>query len=250
MKLISWNVNGIRAVLKKGFLHFVKKENPDVICIQETKANKEQVELDLEEYPYKYWSSAHKKGYAGTAIFSKVEPKSVIYGIEIDHHDKEGRVLTLEFDHFYIVNVYAPNAQHGLLRLKYKVEWDNEFLKFIKKLEKKKPVVFCGDMNVAHEEIDIRNPEQNKLNPGFTDEERHEFSKMLANGYIDTFRAIYPKEVKYTWWSYRFNARARNIGWRIDYFCISEKLKNKLKSASILDTVHGSDHCPIEIILD
>ena len=248
MKLVSWNVNGIRAVMKKGFLDFVKKEAPEVLCIQETKAHPDQVDEMLQDYEH-FWNSAEKKGYSGTAVFSKKPPLSVSYGIGIEKHDKEGRVITLEFNGFYLVNVYTPNAQHGLTRLKYRMEWDSDFLKYLKRLESKKPVVFCGDLNVAHTEIDLKNPKSNKKNPGFTEEERQDFTNFIENGFIDTFRHFNKDPDNYTWWSYRFNARAKNIGWRIDYFCISKSLLPKLKSASILSKVMGSDHCPVSIEL-
>jgi len=248
MKFISWNVNGIRAVIKKGFYDFMKQENPDIICIQETKARKEQVDLELLNYPYQYWNSAEKKGYSGTAIFSKVEPLEVYYDMNIKKHDNEGRVITLEFKNYYLVTVYTPNSKRELLRLDYrKNEWDIDFLKFVKDLEKKKPVIFCGDLNVAHKEIDLKNPSTNHRNAGFTDEEREGFSNIIDAGFIDTFREFFQEGEYYTWWSYMFQARQRNIGWRIDYFCISSILKDNLKDAFILEKVMGSDHAPIGI---
>ncbi len=250
MKLISWNVNGIRAILNKGFLEFVKKENPDILCVQETKAHPDQVDTMLEEYPNHFWNTAEKKGYSGTAIFSKIKPISVVLGIGKQNHDKEGRVLTAEFKDFYLVDVYTPNSQRGLTRLKYRQEWDAEFLRYIKNLEKKKPVIFCGDLNVAHEEIDIARPKDNIHNAGFTAEERSDFDRIIEAGFIDTFRELNPDKVQYSWWSYMFNARARNIGWRIDYFIISSSLKNKLKKAFIFDKVVGSDHAPVGIELN
>jgi len=217
MKLISWNVNGIRAVLKKDFLKFVQKEKPDVLCLQEIKAHPDQVDSILEDYQ-QYWNDANKKGYAGTAIFTKKKPLSVTYDLGIKEHDKEGRVITIEFPKFYLVNVYTPNAQRELKRLKYRQKWNKDFLKYLKKLEKKKPVIFCGDLNVAHKEIDLANPKANKKNAGFTQEERDDFSKIIDSGFIDTFREFNKKPDQYTWWTYRFNARKKNIGWRIDYF--------------------------------
>ena len=245
MKIISWNVNGIRAVIKKGFYDFMKKENPDIICLQETKAHKDQVDLKLPNYPYQYWNSAVKKGYSGTAIFSKIEPISCKNDIGIKEHDSEGRVITLEFDSYYLITVYTPNSKRELLRLKYRIEWDIDFLNYLKELEKSKPVIFCGDLNVAHTEIDLKNPKTNHSNPGFTDEERQGFTNMIKTGFIDTFREFTKEGGHYTWWSYMFQARMRNIGWRIDYFCTSKKLKNFLKTSTILKNVMGSDHCPV-----
>ena len=245
MKFISWNVNGIRAVIKKGFYDFVNEHNPDILCIQETKAHKEQVDLQLENYPYKYWNSAVKKGYSSTAIFSKIKPIDVVNDMGIEEHDSEGRIITIELDKYYLVTVYTPNSKRELLRLEYRTKWDKDFLKFIKKLEEKKPVIFCGDLNVAHKEIDLKNPKTNHFNPGFTDEERNGFSNIIGNGFIDTFREFEKGEDHYTWWSYMFQARKRNIGWRIDYFCISESLKSKLVNSYILKDVLGSDHAPI-----
>ena len=245
MKFISWNVNGIRAVIKKGFYDFVKEHNPDILCIQETKAHKEQVDLQLENYPYKYWNSAVKKGYSSTAIFSKIKPVDVVNDMGIEEHDSEGRVITMELDKYYLVTVYTPNSKRELLRLEYRTKWDKDFLKFIKKLEEKKPVIFCGDLNVAHKEIDLKNPKTNHFNPGFTDEERNGFSNIIGNGFIDTFREFEKGEDHYTWWSYMFQARKRNIGWRIDYFCISESLKSQLVNSYILKDVLGSDHAPV-----
>ena len=246
MKLISWNVNGIRAVIKKGFYDFMATYNPDILCIQETKAHPEQVDLTLSDYPYQYWNSAEKKGYSGTGIFSKVEPLSINYDMGIKKHDLEGRIITAEFKDYFLVTVYTPNSKRELLRLDYRQkEWDVDFLKHLKKLEKKKPVVFCGDLNVAHKEIDLKNPKTNRRNAGFTDEERMGFDNYVNTGFIDTFREFEKGEGHYTWWSYMFQARARDIGWRIDYFCISKALRSILKNAYILKDIMGSDHAPI-----
>ena len=246
MKLISWNVNGIRAVIKKGFYDFVDTYKPDILCIQETKAHPEQVDLKLLDYPYQYWNSAEKKGYSGTAIFSKIEPLAIKYGLGIKKHDLEGRVITAEFNDYFLVTVYTPNSKRELLRLKYRQkEWDVDFLKYLKKLENNKPVVFCGDLNVAHKEIDLKNPKTNHRNAGFTDEERIGFDNYINAGFIDTFREFEKGEGHYTWWSYMFQARSRNVGWRIDYFCISESLRTKLKKSYILKDVMGSDHAPV-----
>ena len=249
MKLVSWNVNGIRAVLNKGFLDYVKKEDPDVICVQETKAHPSQVDLWTPDYKH-YWNSAEKKGYSGTAIFTKKEPLNVTYDMDIEEHDKEGRVITAEFKDFFLVTVYTPNSKRKLLRLDYRQQWDKDFLKYMKKLEKKKPVVFCGDLNVAHKEIDLANPKSNRKNAGFTDEERSGFDKILEAGFIDTFREFNKEGGNYTWWTYMFNARANNVGWRIDYFCISPSLRKRLKEAFIRQDTMGSDHCPVGIILE
>ena len=245
MKFISWNVNGIRAVIKKGFYDFVEEFNPDVLCIQETKAHKEQVDLQLEKYPYQYWNSAVKKGYSSTAIFSKAEPIEVINDMGIKEHDQEGRVITMEFKEYFLVTVYTPNSKRELLRLPYRQKWDIDFLSYVKQLEKSKPVIFCGDLNVAHEDIDLKNPKTNHFNPGFTDEERQGFTNIVEAGFIDTFRKFNKDGGHYTWWSYMFQARKRDIGWRIDYFCISEILKSKLKKSYILKDVMGSDHAPV-----
>ncbi|HHY25295.1 MAG TPA: exodeoxyribonuclease III [Desulfitobacterium dehalogenans] len=245
MKLISWNVNGLRACLNKGFMDFFEQEQADIFCLQETKLQEEQIPFQLEGY-YAYWNFAQKKGYSGTAVFTKNEPLSVSYGIGKEEHDQEGRVITLEFETFYLVTVYTPNSQRGLARLDYRMTWEEEFLSYLKSLEKSKPVIFCGDLNVAHTEIDLKNPKSNRKNAGFSDEERAKFSGLLKNGFIDTFRHFYPdKTDSYTWWSYMFNARTNNAGWRIDYFCVSESLKNELKDALIYDTIMGSDHCPV-----
>lgn len=249
MKLISWNVNGIRACVQKGFLEFFKEADADVFCIQESKMQEGQLDLELPGY-HQYWNYAEKKGYSGTAIFTKEEPVSVSYGLGIEEHDKEGRVITLEFKDFYFITVYTPNSQTELKRLDYRMHWEEDFLAYLKKLEETKPVVFCGDLNVAHTEIDLKNPKTNRKNAGFTDEERAKFGELLAAGFIDTFRYFYPDmEGIYSWWSYRFSARAKNAGWRIDYFCVSECMKERLVDAKILTDVLGSDHCPVVLEL-
>ena len=249
MKLISWNVNGIRACVQKGFLDFFKEADADIFCIQESKMQEGQLDMELPGY-HQYWNYAEKKGYSGTAIFTKEEPISVQYGIGVEEHDHEGRVITLEFADFYMVTVYTPNSQDELKRLDYRMQWETDFLKYLKKLEEVKPVIFCGDLNVAHKEIDLKNPKTNRKNAGFTDEERAKFTEILEAGFIDTFRYFYPDmENIYSWWSYRFSARAKNAGWRIDYFCVSEALKERLEDAKILTDVMGSDHCPVELDL-
>ena len=251
MKLISWNVNGIRAVLNKGFVDILNTLDADIFCIQETKAQPDQIEVDCDLYPYQYINSAQRKGYSGTMIFSKIEPLSVRYGINIPEHDTEGRVITLEFEEFYFVTVYTPNSQSELRRLEYRMEWERDFLAYLLKLQEKKPVICCGDMNVAHQEIDLKNPKTNRKNAGFTDEERACFSRMLESGFVDTFRYFYPdKEGIYSWWSYRFKAREKNAGWRIDYFIVSPSLKDRLQDASIHTEIMGSDHCPVELDID
>lgn len=250
MKFISWNVNGIRAVIKKGFYEFVNEYDPDIICLQETKAHKEQVELQLDKYPYQYWNSAIKKGYSSTAIFSKIKPIDVINDMNIKEHDSEGRVITMELKDYYLVTVYTPNSKRELLRLSYRQGRDKDFLKFVKKLEKKKPVIFCGDLNVAHKEIDLKNPKSNRRNAGFTEEERVGFDNYINSGFIDTFREFETEGGHYTWWSYMFQARKRNIGWRIDYFCISKSLRPQLHDAYILKDVLGSDHAPVVMELN
>ena len=247
MKLISWNVNGIRACVQKGFLDFFQEADADIFCIQETKMQEGQLDLELPGY-HQYWNYAVRKGYSGTAIFTKREPVSVQYGIGIEEHDQEGRVITLEFEDFYFVTVYTPNSQSELARLDYRMQWETDFLAYLKRLEEKKPVVFCGDLNVAAEEIDLKNPKTNRKNAGFTDEERDKFRTLKAAGFIDTFRYFYPdQEGIYSWWSYRFSARKKNAGWRIDYFAVSEVLKDRLEDAKILTEVMGSDHCPVEL---
>lgn len=250
MKLISWNVNGLRACVGKNFMDFFKEIDADIFCIQESKLQEGQIDLELPGY-YQYWNYAEKKGYSGTAIFTKKEPLNVFYGIGMEEHDKEGRVITLEYDSFYMITVYTPNSQNELARLPYRMEWEDAFRTYLKKLEEHKPVVVCGDLNVAHKEIDLKNPKTNRKNAGFTDEEREKFSILLENGFIDTFRYFYPDlEGIYSWWSYRFQARAKNAGWRIDYFLISDCLKERLKGAHIHTNILGSDHCPVECVLE
>lgn len=249
MKLISWNVNGLRACMDKGFMDFFQEADADVFCIQESKLQEGQIALSLPGY-HQYWNYAEKKGYSGTALFCKEEPLSVAYGIGIEEHDKEGRVITAEFPQFYVVTVYTPNSQRELTRLDYRMEWEAAFLAYLKKLEEKKPVIFCGDLNVAHKEIDLKNPKTNRHNAGFTDEERQCFTRLLDAGFIDTFRYFYPdKEGIYSWWSYMFKAREKNAGWRIDYFVVSDCLKDRLADAGIHTQVLGSDHCPVELVL-
>ena len=249
MKLISWNVNGIRACVGKNFMEFFNEVNADIFCLQETKLQENQIDLQLDGY-HQYWNYAKKKGYSGTAILTKKEPLSVMYGINIEEHDQEGRVITLEFEDFYMVTVYTPNSQNELKRLDYRMKWEDDFRNYLKELDDKKPVIVCGDLNVAHKEIDLKNPKTNRKNAGFTDEERNKFTELMEAGFIDTFRYFYPdKENIYSWWSYRFKAREKNAGWRIDYFCVSEKLKDRLVSASIHTEVLGSDHCPVELVI-
>ncbi len=249
MKLISWNVNGLRACVGKNFLEFFNEADADFFCLQETKLQEGQIELELPGYE-QYWNYAEKKGYSGTAIFTKHTPLSVTYGIGVEEHDKEGRVITLEYEDYYVITLYTPNSQNELARLPYRMTWEDAFLAYIKKLEEKKPIIFCGDLNVAHKEIDLKNPKTNRKNAGFTDEERGKFSDLLAAGFIDTFRYFYPDMTNiYSWWSYRFSARAKNAGWRIDYFVVSEILKDRLVDAKIHTDVLGSDHCPVELII-
>ncbi len=249
MKLISWNVNGLRACEGKGFSDFVRAQSPDIMCIQETKLQEGQIDLELQEY-YQYWNYAEKKGYSGTALFTKEKPLDVAYGIGILEHDQEGRVITAEYGAFYVVTVYTPNSQNELARLPYRMDWEDAFYAYLKELEKKKPVIFCGDLNVAHREIDLKNPKTNRKNAGFTDEEREKFSRLLAGGFIDTFRYFYPdQEGVYSWWSYRFKAREKNAGWRIDYFLVSGSLRDCLEDALIYTDVYGSDHCPVGLLL-
>ena len=250
MKLISWNVNGIRACLNKGFKEFFEYEKADIFCIQETKCQQEQVELEFENY-HSYWNSAEKKGYSGTAIFTKIKPIKVTKGIGIEEHDKEGRIITLEFDNFYLINNYTPNSKRELERLGYRQIWEDEIRKYLLKLNQKKPVIMCGDLNVAHKEIDLKNPKQNRKNAGFTDEERNKMTELLDSGFTDSFRYLYPKEEnKYTWWSYMGRAREKNVGWRIDYFITSKDIQKKIKEAKIHDKIYGSDHSPIEVEIE
>nr|WP_314572409.1 exodeoxyribonuclease III [uncultured Prevotella sp.] len=248
MKLISWNVNGLRACVGKDFEQQFKDFNADFFCLQETKMQAGQLDLSFPGYE-SYWNYADKKGYSGTVIFTKHKPLSVTYGINIDEHDHEGRVITLEMDDFYLVTVYTPNSQDELRRLEYRMKWEEDFQSYLHKLDETKPVIVCGDMNVAHQEIDLKNPKTNRRNAGFTDEEREKMTQLLNNGFIDTFRTLYPEQVTYSWWSYRFRAREKNTGWRIDYFLISERLRDRLVDAKIHTETMGSDHCPIEIDL-
>ncbi len=249
-KFISWNVNGLRACVTKGFLDFFHEIDADAVCLQETKLQEGQIDLDLEGY-YQYWNYAEKKGYSGTAIFCRQEPLSVSYGIGIEEHDKEGRVIAAEFEDYYLVTCYTPNSQNELKRLDYRMEWEDAFLAYLKKLEENKPVILCGDLNVAHKEIDLKNPKTNRKNAGFTDEERGKMTALLDNGFVDTYRFFNPdKEGIYSWWSYRFRAREKNAGWRIDYFITSQALRERLVSADILTDVMGSDHCPVELVIE
>lgn len=250
MKFISWNVNGIRACVNKRFKDFFEKIDADIFCIQETKCQPGQIDLEFEGYQ-SYWNSAEKKGYSGTAIFTKKEPIRVNYGIGIEEHDKEGRVITLEFEDFYMVNIYTPNAKRGLERLDYRQIWENEIRKYLLNLNKIKPVIMCGDLNVAHEEIDLKNPKSNRGNAGFTDEERTKMTELLQAGFIDSFRYLYPdKTDSYSWWSYMGRAREKNVGWRIDYFIVSKDIKDKVKDAMIYPEIMGSDHCPVGLIIE
>jgi len=247
MKFISWNVNGLRACMGKGFMDFFNEIDADIFCLQETKLSEGQIELDTPGY-HQYWNYAEKKGYSGTAVFTKKEPISVTYGIGIEEHDHEGRVITAEYDDFYFVDVYVPNSQRELTRLDYRMVWEDAFLSYVKKLDEKKPVIYCGDLNVAHKEIDLKNPKSNHMNAGFTDEERACFTKVTESGFIDSFRYFYPDEKdKYSWWSYMFKAREKNAGWRIDYFVVSEKIKDRMVDAKIHADILGSDHCPVEL---
>lgn len=249
MKLISWNVNGLRACMGKGFLDFLKASDADIVCLQETKMQREQADFIIGGYE-EYWNSAEKKGYSGTAVFTKKPPLSVSYGIGIPEHDTEGRVITAEFPDFFLVNVYTPNSQQELARLPYRMQWEDAFRDYLKTLDQKKPLIVCGDMNVAHEEIDLKNPKTNRKNAGFTDEERQKMTELLSSGFIDTFRLLYPDtEGVYSWWSYRFHAREKNAGWRIDYFLVSDRLKDRVLDSRIDTDVFGSDHCPVELIL-
>lgn len=250
MKFVSWNVNGLRACMKKGFEEYFIEENADIFCLQETKLQEGQVDFRPEGY-HCYWNYAVKKGYSGTAVFTKEEPISVFYGIGMEEHDQEGRVITLEFEKFYFVTVYTPNSQNELARLPYRMQWEDDFLTYIQSLDEKKPVVFCGDLNVAHKEIDLKNPKTNRRNAGFTDEEREKMTHLLASGYVDSFRYFYPEETGiYSWWSYRFKAREKNAGWRIDYFIVSDRIKEQMKDAAIRTQVMGSDHCPVVLHIE
>ena len=247
MKFVSWNVNGLRAVMKKDFMDSFRKLDADIFCVQETKLQEGQIELDLPGYR-QYWNYAEKKGYSGTAVFTRMEPLKVLYGIHVEEHDHEGRVITLEYPDFYYLTVYTPNSQDGLKRLEYRMRWEDDFLAYVNELDREKPVIWCGDLNVAHQEIDLKNPKTNHNNPGFTDEERNKMSVVLDSGYIDTFRYFYPDlENAYTWWSYRMRAREKNVGWRIDYFITSGRLKDRLQEAKIHTEIFGSDHCPVEL---
>ncbi len=250
MNLISWNVNGLRACMEKGFMDFFKEINADIFCVQETKMQREQADFSFENY-YEYWNSAEKKGYSGTAVFTKIKPLNVTYGIGIEEHDKEGRVITLEFEKFFLINIYTPNSKRELERLDYRMKWEDDFLKYIKKLDKKKPIVYCGDLNVAHKEIDLKNPKTNTKNAGFTIEERNKFSAALEAGFTDTFRHLYPDtKERYSWWSYMRNARGTNAGWRIDYFVVSDRINDKITDSLIFDKIFGSDHCPVGLLLE
>ena len=250
MKMISWNVNGLRAAMGKGFMDFFRQQEADIFCLQETKLQEGQIQLDMPGY-YQYWNYAEKKGYSGTAVFTKRKPVNVMLGIGMEEHDREGRVITLEFDEFYFITVYTPNSQNELARLPYRMEWEDDFLAYVKGLEKDKPVIYAGDLNVARLEIDIKNPKTHRRNAGFTDEEREKIQKAVDSGFIDTFRFFNPQiEGIYSWWSYRFKARERNAGWRIDYFMASESLKDRLKDAKIHTEVMGSDHCPVELDIE
>lgn len=249
MKFVSWNVNGLRAVVNKGFHEFFNNEDADIVALQETKMQPDQLDIEFEGY-YKYMHSAEKKGYSGTAIFTKLKPISVSYDIEGENHPKEGRVITLEFDDFYFVCAYVPNSKEGLLRLDYRVLWEKDLKRHLVKLDELKPVVYCGDLNVAHQEIDLKNPKTNRRNAGFTDEERQCFSELLEAGFIDTYRYFYPDKIEYSWWSYRFFAREKNTGWRIDYFVVSSRFINRVKDSKIHTEVMGSDHCPVSIIVE
>ena len=248
MKLISWNVNGLRACEGKGFSDTFRRLDADFFCLQETKMQPGQLDLTFDGYE-SYWNSAEKKGYSGTAIFTRHKPLSVTYGIGIDEHDREGRVITMEMDDFYLVCCYTPNSQDGLKRLDYRMQWEDDFQTYLQRLDAQKPVVLCGDLNVAHEEIDIKNPKTNRRNAGFTDEERQKFTELLGRGFKDTFRTLYPQQVTYSWWSYRFQARQKNAGWRIDYFVVSERLMERVSEAKIHTDILGSDHCPVELDL-
>lgn len=249
-KLVSWNVNGLRACMGKGFMDFFREVDADIFCIQESKLQEGQIQMELEGY-FQYWNYAEKKGYSGTAVFARIEPLDVIYGIGSEAFDKEGRVITLEYPDYYLINIYSPNSQRELARLDERMTFEDHLLTYFKGLEEKKPIIFCGDLNVAHHEIDLKNPSTNRKNAGFSDEEREKFTRLLEAGYVDTFRYFYPDRTgAYTWWSYMFKARQNNAGWRIDYFCVSESLKERLKVAEIHPEVMGSDHCPVSLIIE
>ena len=250
VKLVSWNVNGLRACLKKGFLDSVGGLNADIICLQQTKMERGQAQVDLPGY-HEFWNSAEKKGYSGTAVFSRMEPLSVSYGMDLDKHDHEGRLITLEYPDFWLVNCYTPNAQDGLARIDYRMEWEDDLREYLLSLDKAKPVIYCGDLNVAHEEIDLKNPKTNRGNAGFSDQEREKMTVLLSSGFVDTFRLLYPDATgAYSWWSYRFHARENNAGWRIDYFIVSERLSGNVRQAAIHPEIFGSDHCPVSLELD
>ena len=251
MKFISWNVNGLRACMQKGFIEFVNEQKADFICLQETKMQEHQAEVPLDDYK-KYFNSAEKKGYSGTAVFTVKEPLSVVYnGMEIDEHSHEGRMITLDMGNFYLVNVYTPNAKDGLLRIDYRMQWESDLREYLMKLDKEKPVIYCGDLNVAHNEIDLKNPKANRGNAGFSDQERGKIEELLNSGFVDTFRYLHPNDTgRYSWWSYRFNARKNNAGWRIDYFIVSDRIKDKITNADILSDVYGSDHCPVVLDIE
>ena len=250
VKLVSWNVNGLRACLKKGFLDSVGGLNADIICLQETKMERGQAQVDLPGY-HEFWNSAEKKGYSGTAVFSRMEPLSVSYGMDLDKHDHEGRLITLEYPDFWLVNCYTPNAQDGLARIDYRMEWEDDLREYLLSLDKAKPVIYCGDLNVAHEEIDLKKPKTNRGNAGFSDQEREKMTVLLSSGFVDTFRLLYPDATgAYSWWSYRFHARENNAGWRIDYFIVSERLSGNVRQAAIHPEIFGSDHCPVSLELD
>jgi len=250
LKLISWNVNGLRSCMEKGFKEFMDSVGADIFSLQETKMHREQAQFEFPGYE-EYWNSAVRKGYSGTAVFTKMKPLSVSYGLDIEEHDQEGRVITLEFESFYLVNVYTPNSKDGLARLPYRMEWEIAFRNYLMELDRKKPVIACGDMNVAHNEIDLKNPKSNRKNAGFTDEEREKMTELLAAGFTDSFRLLYPDKTEaYSWWSYRFKARERNAGWRIDYFIVSRSIEDKISEAKIYSDVYGSDHCPVGLEID
>lgn len=248
MKFISWNVNGLRACVGKGFEESFAKLDADFFCLQETKMQADQLDLQFPDYE-SYWNFAEKKGYSGTAIYTRKKPNNVTYGMGVEEHDHEGRIITLEMDDFYLITCYTPNSQDGLKRLDYRMRWEDDFLDYLKRLDTIKPIILCGDLNVAHEEIDLKNPKTNRKNAGFTDEERAKMSRLLSNGFVDTFRQLYPEQVTYSWWSYRFRAREKNAGWRIDYFIISNRLLQNIKDAKIHTEILGSDHCPVELEL-